>query len=161
MYLPEVSRIYFSGRKRKEMSMEMIRKLVNGDRFALSNGMELRDVEDGYARTSMKLEKRHLNGVGVAQGGAIFTLADLAFAACCNSHGTIAVAVNVSISFVKAADEGMLFAEAREIAVSPKLSNCTVHVTNEAGELIAIFQGLAYRKKETAEEVVARRETHR
>ncbi len=125
------------------------------DRFAASAGIELVDTAEGYARAVMPVKESHLNGVSTVQGGAIFTLADLAFAAACNSHGTVAVAINVSISFVKAATQGTLTAEAREVAVNPKLSSVTVNVMDDSGDLVAVFQGMAYRKKMTLEEVVA------
>ena len=124
------------------------------DRFALEMGITLIEVREGYARASMEIQPRHHNGVGTAQGGAIFTLADLAFAAAVNSHGTIAVAINVSISFLKAVSGGTIFAEAREIAVGPKLASCTVHVTDGTGTLVAVFQGMAYRKKEPISEML-------
>jgi acyl-CoA thioesterase len=129
-----------------------LRALFSRDRFAKLNGIELVEVGEGRATARMVVEDRHLNGVDVAQGGAIFTLADLAFAAACNSHGTIAVAINVSISFVQAARPGVLTAEATEVAMNPKLSSCTVHVKDGAGSLVAVFQGMAYRKKDTIAE---------
>jgi acyl-CoA thioesterase len=85
----------------------------------------------------------------VVQGGCLFTLADFAFAAACNSHGTLAVAINASISFVAAGRPGALTAEAHEVALSPRLSSCTVHVRDAGGALIAIFQGMAYRKSQS------------
>jgi acyl-CoA thioesterase len=78
----------------------------------------------------------------------IFTLADHAFAAAANSHGTIAVAISISITFIKAATSGTLRAEAREVAKNPKLGTYSVEVRDEQNELIAQFQGLVYRKHE-------------
>jgi len=129
-----------------------LRRFFRRDRFAASAGARLLSVSPGRARARMRLSDRHMNGVDVAQGGAIFTLADLAFAAAANSHGTVAVAVNVAISFVKAAAKGALTAEAREVARTPRLSTCVVRVTDGAGELVALFNGTAYRKKETLDE---------
>jgi acyl-CoA thioesterase len=100
---------------------------------------------------------RHLNAVEVAQGGAIFTLADLAFAACSNSHGTVAVAVNANIQFARAGHKGLLVAVAREVASSAKLSSVEVRVTDKAGEPVALFTGLAYRKREALADVAAAR----
>ena len=127
--------------------MDQVRKLLSNDRFALGNGIELVDVSPGYAKTRMPITEQHLNGVNTAQGGAIFTLADLAFAAACNSHGTIAVAVNVSISFMKAATKGTLVAEAKEVTINPRLGTYAVTVTDDEGDVVAVFQGMAYRKK--------------
>lgn len=128
--------------------METLRQVMARDRFAAGSGVELLETSDGYARARLRIEPRHLNGVDIAQGGAIFTLADLAFAAAANSHGTVAVAVQVSISFLKAVAAGTLTAEAREVARSPRISTCDVRVTDEDGELVALFHGTAYRKKE-------------
>jgi acyl-CoA thioesterase len=128
------------------------------DRFASEAGIRLLEVKEGFARASMDVTPRHYNGVGTVQGGAIFTLADLVFAAAVNSHGVVAVAINVSISFIKAVTSGTIVAEAREIAVNPKLASCTVHVTDDAGALVAVFQGMAYRKKEIITEMLANKE---
>jgi acyl-CoA thioesterase len=129
-----------------------VARFFRRDRFAWGAGIRLEEVRPGYARARMTAARRHLNAVDVVQGGALFTLADLAFAACCNSHGTVAVAVNVNIQFVRAGLPGRLVAEAREVALSPKLSSCEVKVRDRAGELVAIFTGLAYRKKEALAE---------
>ncbi len=133
--------------------MNLVRRFFRRDRFGALAGVRLAEVRPGYARARMRVGPSHLNGVDVAQGGAIFTLADLAFAAASNSHGTVALAVNVSISFVRAASPGWLEAEAREVSRSPRLSSVMVDVRDGAGDLVAIFQGLAYRKKETLAEM--------
>ncbi len=133
-----------------------VRTLMRRDRFAARSGVRLAEVREGYARTTLRLGPDHLNGVGVAQGGAIFTLADLAFAAACNSHGTVAVALDVSITFARAAVRGTLTAEAREIAVSRRVSVCDVRVTDATGALVAAFKGTAFRKEQRAEELAAR-----
>jgi acyl-CoA thioesterase len=96
----------------------------------------------------MEIKDHHLNGVGIVHGAAIFTLADLVFAMASNSHGTVAVAVNASISFLKAASGGTLFAEAKEISRNSKLASYTIRVTDESDDLIAIFQGMVYRKRD-------------
>jgi len=131
------------------MDMEKVKEYFKKDHFAASNGMELLDVSPGKATARMTVGENHLNAVGTIQGGAIFTLADLAFAAACNSHGTVAVAINVSISFVKAVNAGVLTAEARELSCNPRLGTYTAEVRDEKGDLVAVFQGLAYRKKDS------------
>ncbi len=129
--------------------MQNIRTFFEGDLFARHCGIEIIDVQPGYARAQMTLQPFHMNGVNVAQGGAIFTLADLTFALACNSHGTVAVAINVNITFMKAARSGVLTAEAREVTKNPKLSACRIDVTDDQGDIVAVFEGLAYRKKDT------------
>ena len=128
--------------------MEMIKKFFKGDKFAEYTGIELLEVKEGYARCKMEITKEHLNGIGTVHGGAIFTLADFTFAVAANSYGTVTVAINANISYMKDAKSGTLFAEAEEISVNPKLGTYTITVTNGSGELIAIFQGMAYRKRD-------------
>jgi len=131
-----------------------LKEFFRRDQFAEYCGIELLEVTPGGARVRMDVGERHLNGLHTVHGGAIFTLADFAFAVACNSHGTVSVALNVNISFVKAAFPGMiLYAEAKEVSMSPKIGTYDIRVTNEKGDLIATFQGLAYRKKEKLEEI--------
>jgi acyl-CoA thioesterase len=131
-----------------------LKEFFKRDQFAAYNGIELLEISPGGAKVSMKVEERHLNGLRTVHGGAIFTMADFAFAAACNSHGTVAVALNVSINFVKAALPGMtLFADAKEVSKNHKIGTYDIRVTDEKGELIATFEGLAYRKKEKLEEL--------
>jgi acyl-CoA thioesterase len=130
--------------------MDRIRDFFKRDKFAELAGIELLDVSPGRAKAKMTVGPQHLNGVDIVHGGAVFTLADLVFAAASNSHGTVAVAINASISFIKASYAGAtLFAEGREIACNPKLATYSIDVTNEAGDIIAVFQGMVYRKKDS------------
>ncbi len=117
------------------------------DRFAAHAGITLEHVEPGYARARLRVRPEHLNGVGIVQGGAIFTLADVAFGAAATSSGSVAVAIDVSISFLKAVTGGELLAEAREEAATARIGTSLVRVTDEAGALVALFKGTAYRKK--------------
>ncbi len=134
--------------------MKAIKQFIaENDRFAKHAGIELLEVSDGTALAGMTVTKEHLNGVNIVHGGAIFTLADLAFAAASNSHGTVAVAINVSIAYIKAVSSGTLFARANEISRNPKLAVYQVDIRDEADNLIAVFQGMVYRKKEKLLEV--------
>lgn len=126
-----------------------IKKCFERDRFARYVGVELVEVSEGKAVARMKIHEHHLNGVGIVHGAAIFSLADLAFAGAANSHGTVAVAINVNISFLKAVSQGMLVARAEEISRNPKLGIYSIRVTNEEDELIATFEGMVYRKKDS------------
>ncbi len=116
------------------------------DAYALEAGIELMEVSEGFAAVKMKIDNRHKNSHGTVHGGAIFTLADTAFALASNSHGIPAAAINAHISFVKSATSGTLFAQAEEFSINPKIATYTVRVTDEGGENIAIFQGMVYRK---------------
>jgi acyl-CoA thioesterase len=123
-----------------------VRALMAQDRFARGIGVRLVEVGPGRAVTRLRLRPGHLNGAGVVQGGAVFTLADLAFAAACNSNGTVALALDVSITYARAATKGTLEATAVQEAVSRRVSVCSVTVRGDDGEVVALFRGTAYRK---------------
>ncbi len=131
--------------------MELIKEFFKKDKFAEYTGIELLEAEDGHAKTRMKINENHLNWIGTVHGGAIFTLADFTFAVAANSYGNVTVAINANISFMKAANSGYLFAEAKEISKNPKISTYTINITDSEGELLAIFQGMAYTKREKIE----------
>lgn len=118
------------------------------DALASEIGIELVDISQGYAKAKLAITEKHLNSFHTVHGGTIFALADFVFAVAANSHGTVAVAINVSISYLKAVTEGMLYAEAKEVSLSPKLGTYSVAVTDEHDNLVATFQGMTYRKKE-------------
>ena len=116
------------------------------DAWAKESGIELMEVSTGRSKIRMKIEKRHMNGHATVHGGAIFTLADTAFALASNSHGIPAAAINAHISYVKSATAGSLYAEATESSLSPKIATYSVIVTDDNGEKIALFEGMVYRK---------------
>ena len=127
--------------------MEKIRNFFKKDRFAAHNDITLLEIRPGYAKAELIISDKHLNGVDITHGGAIFTLADLAFAVASNSHGTVAVGVSATISYLKASNQGTLTAEAIEVSINPKLATYQVDVRNQNNDLIAVFQGTVYRKK--------------
>ena len=127
--------------------MDAIKEFSENDRFAKQIGIELVEVSKGRAKAKMKITDIHLNAVNTVHGGAIFSLADYAFAIAANTHGNISVALNVNISFLKAVSKGTLFAEAEEVSINPKIATYNIRVLNEHNELIATFQGMAYRKE--------------
>ncbi len=123
--------------------------LNTNDRYAATSGMVLTEVSEGMAKAEMTVETRHLNGGGVCQGGALFTLADLAIAAVMNSHGQLTFGIQNSISFLQSAQQGdRLTAIAKERFNHPKIPYCDVEVRNQDGKLIAIATGQGYRKKD-------------
>jgi acyl-CoA thioesterase len=128
--------------------MNTMKEYFRKDNYAELSGIKLLEVSEGRAKAMLEIHEKHLNSAGTVHGGAIFTLADFAFAVAAHSHGTAAAAINSSISFFKAASAGILFANAREISFHPKLASYIIDITNEDNELIATFQGMVYRKKD-------------
>ena len=135
--------------------MEEIKEFFKRDQFARLAGIELVSVAPGHAVARMPVQPQHRNAIGGVQGGAIFTLADFAFAAASNTRGNIAVAINVSITFMKSVTTGVLQAEAHEVSHNPKLGAYTVNITDDHQALVAVFQGLAYRKSQTLADAIA------
>lgn len=126
--------------------MTLLEKLNTEDHFAASIGAQLILVAPGVARAQLTVTERHLNGGGVCQGGVLYTLADLAFAAVANSHGILTLGISNTITFMKSGQLGdTLTAECREVLDHRKLPYCDIHITNQKGELLATMTGLAYR----------------
>jgi acyl-CoA thioesterase len=112
-------------------------------------GIKVLKVRKGYSRVSMKVGEDMTNFHGFVHGGVIFSLADAAFAAASNSHGVIAVALSMEISYRRAAKQGEnLFAEAREESLGKRTSLYHITVTGEDGLVVACCHGNAYRKEE-------------
>ena len=132
------------------MDVQALKDFFLHDEFARQNGIEIIDIREGYARTQVRIESRHLNAGGSVQGGVLFTLADLAFAAATNSHGTFTVTTTANITFVRGANTGLITAEAHELVNHRHLPYCEVRVTDETGNLLAIFTASGYRKEGVA-----------
>lgn len=125
-----------------------IQEILNRtDRFAANAGCRLTEVDEQHAVAEMKVTTEHLNGGNVCQGGALFTLADLAIAALMNCRGQLTFGISNSIMFVSSAYEGdVLRAEAVSVADHYKIPSVEVRVTSQDGRLICHVTGMGYRK---------------
>ena len=132
----------------KEVTPDALEAFFRKDAFAAFVGIELLEAGGGRAKACLKLRDHHLNGLGIVHGGAVFALADLAFAAAVNSRGRAAVAIHCSISYMKAPQGDTLLAEAREVSCGAKIAVYSIRITDATGELVSVFEGMAYRKKE-------------
>jgi len=121
-------------------------KMLKNDRFASSIGIELVKMEPGNAVAKMDIMENHLNGVNMIQGGAIFTLADFAFAAAANASGQVTVGLNANIAYFKASKGKTLIAEAKEVSASKKIAHYNVDVFNENKEYIARVSFTGFKK---------------
>lgn len=119
------------------------------DLFATNAGIELIEIREGYSLAKLEIREEHLNAGGRTQGGAIFTLADLALAAAANSHGTLAFSLSSNITFLRASGTGdTLIAEARERYAGRSTGYYQIDVSNQRGELIATFESSVFRKEQ-------------
>ena len=116
------------------------------DYFAENLGIKVIESKDGYCKVNMKVEKNHTNALGFTHGGAIFSLADYAFAQACNFGTNIAVALQVNINFLKPSIEGdILTAEATRVSDGKTTGLYQVTVKKE-DKTVALFTGLAFKK---------------
>lgn len=121
-------------------------EFFKNDLFAINAGVELLEVRRGYARAQMKITKEHLNAGGRTQGGALFTLADLALAASSNSSGKLSFSLSSNITFLRASAEGdTLTAIAVEKYIGRTTGYYEVDIMNQENQLIASFRSSVFR----------------
>lgn len=128
--------------------MLSIKEYFKQDNFAEYCGIEILEVKKGYSKVKMNIRDELLNGMNIVHGGAIFTLADMAFAAAANSHKKLSVSINSNISFVTPAKGKYLIAVAEETSINYKISTYNITVYNDKDEVVALCEGMAYIKKE-------------
>lgn len=121
----------------KMMTLDEVRERFSHDRFATVNGAVVEEVDDGYARCSMELNETHRNALGAVMGGAIFTLADFAFAVASNWNKNPQVSLNASISFLGKAKGTKLIAQAQKVKEGRKTCYYEVAVSDELGIQVA------------------------
>ena len=111
-------------------------------------GIEVLEIEPGYARVCMRFKPEMQNIFGMLHGGAIFSLLDEAFQLACNARGEVAVAQQVSTYFLAAARPGaLLIAEAKEFNATRKTALYEVRVFDaEDDRVLATANAMAYRK---------------
>ncbi|MBR0504394.1 MAG: PaaI family thioesterase [Kiritimatiellae bacterium] len=128
-------------------TIDEARAYFSGDRFATENGMTLEERDESHAVTSLALGARHRNALGGVMGGAIFTLADFAFAALTNDRERVAVAQQVSVNFLAAAKGDRLIATARYKKDGRASCVVNVDVVDDTGREIAQFVGTGFKLK--------------
>ena len=126
-------------------SIEEAREYFSRDRFATENGMTLDELDESHAVTSLVLADRHKNAFGGVMGGAIFTLADYAFAALTNDAKNVTVAQQVSINYLSAPKGAKLFARATYRKDGRSSSVVNVDVTDDTGRDVAQFVGVGFK----------------
>jgi acyl-CoA thioesterase len=126
---------------------EAIFRKVAEEPFGRKFGLQLTDLGDGCSRVEMTPTPDMNNIFDLTHGGAIFALIDEAFQTACNSHGTMAVALSMSLTFIAPPRAGSrLTAEAREYSRTRRTATYEIKVSDAEGNLIAVCQALAYRK---------------
>jgi acyl-CoA thioesterase len=123
-----------------------LRARIENDPWARALGVEFLELRRGYCRVELRLAPHMVNFQGYPHGGVIFSLADIAFGAACNSHGEAAVALNVTISYLTAVEPGSrLVAEGRERQQGRRAGFYDVAVSLAGGTLVALAHCVAHR----------------
>ena len=126
-------------------SLEEAREHFKKDKFASFSGMQLDDLGEDYSVCSVTLGEVHQNAYGGIMGGAIFTLADLAFAALCNNVHQPTVAQQVSINYLSSVKGKRLVARASLKKDGKRTCTINVDVTDDTGRDVAQFIGLGFK----------------
>ena len=126
---------------------------IRTDAFLRFLNATFEEIRPGYARVSLTVTESMLNFHGITHGSIVFGVGDLAFSAACNAHGQVTVALDMTISFLRAGKAGdHLVAEAKEVSLGSKTGLYEITVTETTrNELVARIQATAYRKKDKVE----------
>ncbi len=121
----------------EQQTLDMVRERFSHDRFATVNGAVIEEIAEEYAKCSMRISDNHKNALGAVMGGAIFTLADFAFAVATNWQEQPVVSLDASITFLGKAKGNILIAEAKKIRAGRRTCCYVVEITDELGSQIA------------------------
>lgn len=122
----------------KKDYLEIIKENIESEPYVILFGIKVLELKKGYSLVQMKAKKNYDNIFSITHGGAIFSLVDVAFGSAANSYGTVAVALNVSINYMKSVLAGdTLTAEATEISRGRKIATYNIIVRNGSNKINA------------------------
>ncbi len=129
-----------------QKTLDEVRKLFKKDRFATESGAVINEIGERYAKCSLKLSDSHRNALGAVMGGAIFTLADFAFAVAANWQDPGVVSLSSNIAYLGTAKEEKLTARAQCIKNGRTTSYYNIDIADELGNQVAVMTVTGYRK---------------
>ena len=131
-------------------ALENATRLLAGDRASQAFGMELVSATPGKCVLKMAVRPDMINGFSTCHGGVLFTLADSAFAFACNSYNVPAVAAGCNIEFLRPAHlDDVLTCEGQEQTLQGRHGIYDMKVSNQRGEVVAMFRGKSAQLKGT------------
>jgi acyl-CoA thioesterase len=130
-----------------ETVKKAIAQAVKREPFAQALKMELIELEDGYSAVKMVYDPDKMDNIyNRAHGGAIYALIDEAFETAGQTDGTVAVALNVNVTYVSSPEPGaQLRAEARRVSRTKKTASYDIKVSDQTGQIVSLCQALAFR----------------
>lgn len=136
--------------KNDRIATGVVDHMMENDYFSQWMQVKVLEIREGYSRIQMTIRKEMVNGFGIVHGGLPFSLADSAFAFACNNRNNLSVALDVTISFMKAVNvDDVLTAEAKEIHNGRSTGVYLITVTNQRDEQVALFKGTCFRTGKT------------
>lgn len=130
----------------QRLAERVVKAMVARDAFSQWLGIEVLDIAPHRSTCRLTVRDEMVNGFGVTHGGIAFSLADSAFAFACNTHGTVTVSIENSVTYPAPIHVGdVLTAVAKEDAASSRLGYYSAEVTNQRGEVVALFRGTAFK----------------
>ena len=133
---------------KEKSTAERVRGLIEKkDRLLDLFGMQVVECSAGYSSVMMKIEKDHLNAADICHGGTIFALSDVAFALASNSHGHVALALDMSISYLRPVKAGeTITARCSERHRSRRIATYIIEVSDSQDELVALLKATSFIK---------------
>jgi len=132
--------------EQNQLAKDVVAHMMKHDLFSQWLGISVNDVREGYSKITMEVRPEMINGFGIVHGGIAFSLADSAFAFACNNRNNLSVALDTAINFTKPVKVGdKLTAEANEMHNGRSTGIYHIRVSNQAGELVALFKGTCFR----------------
>lgn len=129
------------------VTSSQLQEIFKDDAMIKLLGIEIVSIEPGYAETNLIVTPTHLNSVQMTHGAVIFAMADVTMALASNMHGVMAVAMQVSINFLKASTTGdRLIAIAKEDILTKRTGVYRIEIRNNDKELLAVAEGTVSRK---------------
>ncbi len=129
-----------------DYKQQAIERFSNDLYATKTTGITIEEVDINYAKCSLLVYENHLNAAGFVMGGAIFTLADFAFAVASNMNQELTVSLTSQINYVNATKGPVLFAEARCIKNTKRICFYEITVSDDGGNLVATVATSGYRK---------------
>lgn len=126
-------------------NLQEAQEFFKDDRFATENGITIEELSEEKCVTKLVVTDRHRNAVGGVMGGAIFTLADLAFSAHCNHLHKPSVGLQNSISYLSGAKGDVLYATSRCTKDGRTTGFYEVEVTDNTGRLLATMSCICFK----------------
>ena len=126
-----------------------VKENIEAEPYVKLFGIKILELSFGHSVVTMEVKKEYDNIFGITHGGAVFSLIDVAFGSAVNSYGTVAVALNVSINYIKPSVAGdVLIADATEETRSNRIASFKLSARKSTGEIVATAQSIAYLKNE-------------